>query len=78
MKYLVVLGICIAAIAVVFICVAKRAFSPRDIYLDPHSPWFGPLMRCRHCDSVVTRRDMHEHGVNCAKRPGQSAEDRSA
>jgi hypothetical protein len=78
MKYLVVLGLCIAGIAVVFIYVAKRALSPRDIYLDPHSPWFGPLMRCRHCNSVVSRRNMHEHGVNCPNRPAQPTKNRRA
>ena len=67
MIYLVILGICIAATAVVFFYVAKRALSPREIYQDRRSS--VPLMRCRHCDAVVTRRDIHEHGVNCPKRP---------
>jgi len=69
MIYLVLLGICIAGMVVVLCYVARRAFTPQDIYLDPRSSCFAPLMRCRHCDAIVTRRNLREHGINCPKRP---------
>ena len=69
MAYLIGLGSCIAGMLAVLLWVAKLALSPREIYRKGPSTAFGPTMHCRHCDAVVTRRNLHEHGVNCAKRP---------
>lgn len=65
--YLVILGLFAAGMVILFIYVAKRALSPTEIDPDPHSP--VPIMRCRHCHTVVSKRDVGRHGVNCPERP---------
>jgi hypothetical protein len=68
--YLIALGLIVAGMIVVFLYVAKRALSPTEIDPDPRSR--VPIMRCRHCHTVVTKRDAGQHGVNCPQRPGAS------
>ena len=75
MAYLVTLGLVILSFLALLVWVAKLVFSPREIYQGP-STAFGQVFYCRHCDAVVTRRNLHDHGVNCPRRPPQPAKRR--
>jgi hypothetical protein len=72
MLLLIIIIACLAAAVILFLCLGKRALTPEDTYLDPHSPSFAPLMRCRHCEAVITSRNVKEHGVNCPKKAGNA------
>ena len=61
-------GILIVAGIVLFVYVAMRALIPKDVYIDKNSPGMAPLMRCRHCDEMITRKNQDQHGANCAKK----------
>ena len=75
MAYLLVLGLIILSGVVLLLWVAKLALSPREIYSRGRTA-FGEVLCCRHCDAVVTRDNIHEHGVNCSRRGTQPAKRR--
>jgi len=68
MAYLIAGIVVLGAMAAVFLYVVKRALTPRDTYMDPRSTSVAPIVRCRHCDAVVTHSNIGEHGANCPKR----------
>ena len=65
---LIILAVCILASLVILVIVAARALTPKDIYLDRNSPSMAPLMRCRHCDEIISRDNKDEHGANCPRK----------
>jgi hypothetical protein len=66
--YLIVLGLVVLAGVAALWWVARLVFSPPEIYRKGRTS-FGDVMCCRHCDAVVTKDNIEEHGVNCPKRP---------
>ncbi len=70
MIYVIVLGLLVLAGVAALVWVARLVFSPREIYRKGGTA-FGDVMCCRHCNAVVTKDNIHDHGVNCPKRPPQ-------
>jgi hypothetical protein len=66
--HLIVSAVLVLAGLAALIWVTRLVFSPRDIYRKGRTA-FGDVMCCRHCDAVVTKDNIQEHGVNCPKRP---------
>ncbi len=73
MTYLIVLGLVVLAGIAALWWVARLVFSPREIYRKGRTS-FGDVMCCRHCDAVVTKDNIQEHGANCPKRPPNQSE----
>jgi len=78
MLYMVVLALFIAAGVAVVWWVTRLVFTPKEIYTKKRSSAFGPIYCCLHCDTVITRGNRGEHGVNCAKRPADLSKPRGA
>lgn len=68
MTYLIVLGLVVLAGIAALWWVGRLVFSPREIYRKGRTS-FGDVMCCRHCDAVVTKDNVQQHGVDCPKRP---------